>query len=144
MPFVQTRALRARLSIGSVSSLITCATTFRVNHTLVALRLALASRIGKATAFQALRIAQALSLYTFLSVQHKRTIPLLLGPNYAKAAQSIIGRIQLRKSCLIYISRTPFIAYSDRQALNPFAIAFEMCSSILSLVSSITPRTLIL
>jgi hypothetical protein len=36
------------------------------------------------------------------------------------------------------------MAYSDRQALNPFAIAFEMCSSIVSLVSSITPRTLTL
>ena len=56
----------------------------------------------------------------------------------------MMGKTQLRKSCLICISRTPFIAYSDRQALNPFAIAFEMCSSILSSVSSVTPRTLTL
>jgi hypothetical protein len=36
------------------------------------------------------------------------------------------------------------MAYSDRQALNPFAIAFEMCSSIVSLVYSVTLRTLTL
>jgi hypothetical protein len=36
------------------------------------------------------------------------------------------------------------MACSDRQALNPFAMTFEMCSSIVSLVSSVTPRTLTL
>ena len=127
-----------------MSSLIIYATTFYVNYTLVVLRLALALRIGKVTTFQALRIAQALSLYTFLSVQYKQTILLLLEPNYTKAAQSIIGRTQLRKSYLIYISRIPFIAYSNRQALNSFTIAFKMCLSILSSVSSITLRTLML
>ena len=33
------------------------------------------------------------------------------------------------------------MAYSDRQALNPFVVTFEMCSSIASFVSSVTPRT---
>jgi hypothetical protein len=53
----------------------------------------------------------------------------------------MIGRTQLRKSYLICIGRTPFMAYSDRQALNPFVVTFEICSSIASFVSSITLRT---
>jgi hypothetical protein len=36
------------------------------------------------------------------------------------------------------------MAYSDRQALNPFIVTFEIYSSIASFVSSVTPRTFML
>jgi hypothetical protein len=53
----------------------------------------------------------------------------------------MIGRTQLSKSCLICGGRTCFMACSDRKALNPSIVTFEMCSSIASFVSSVTPRT---
>jgi hypothetical protein len=67
-PVAKTSALRTGFSIGSASSLTACAVTFRVSRTFVVSILASASRMGKATAFQARRIARAPSLYTFSSV----------------------------------------------------------------------------
>jgi hypothetical protein len=56
----------------------------------------------------------------------------------------MIGSMQLRKSCLICVGRTPFIACSDRHALIPFVVTLEMCLSIVSFASRVTPRTLTL
>jgi hypothetical protein len=56
----------------------------------------------------------------------------------------VIGRTQLRKSCLIWAGLVRLIAWSDKHARVPLLITRERCSSIASFLSNVTPRTLTL